>query len=91
MCMCVYMLFSCSVMSDSLQPPWTIAYKGPLPVGFSRQEYWSWLPFSSPGNLPNAGIEPTTSALAGDSLSLSHLESPRTCMLLLLLSHFSRV
>ena len=38
--------------------PWTIALQAPLPMGFSRQEYWSGLPFSSPGDLPNPGIEP---------------------------------
>ena len=38
--------------------PWTVAYKAPLYMGFSRQEYWSGLPFPSPGDLPNPGIEP---------------------------------
>ena len=37
--------------------PWTIAYQTPLSMGFSRQEYWSGLPFPSPGNLPDLGIE----------------------------------
>ena len=37
--------------------PWTVAYQAPLSVGFSRQEYWSRLPFPSPGDLPNPGIE----------------------------------
>ena len=37
-------------------------------MGFSRQEYWSGLPFSSPGNLPNSGIEPRSPALQADSL-----------------------
>ena len=48
--------------------PWTVAYQVPLSVGFSRQEYWSGLPFPSPGDLPNPGIEPSSlvsSALAG--------------------------
>ena len=36
--------------------PWNVAYQVPLSMGFSRQEYWSGLPFPSPGNLPNAGI-----------------------------------
>ena len=43
---------------------------------FSRQEYWSGLPFSSPGGLPNPGIEPGSPALQADSLPLSHQESP---------------
>ena len=59
--------------------PWTIAYQAPLSMGFSRQEYWSGLPFSSPGDLPNPGIEspsPESPAMSGDSLPLSHLGSP---------------
>ena len=38
--------------------PWTVAYQAPLSVGFSRQEYWSGLPFPSPGDLPDTGIKP---------------------------------
>ena len=38
--------------------PWMVAYKAPQSMGFSRQEYWSGLPFPSPGDLPNPGIEP---------------------------------
>ena len=45
--------------------PWTIAHQVPLSMGFSRQEYWSQLPFLSPGYLPNPGIEPMSPALAG--------------------------
>ena len=48
-------------------------------MGFSRQEYWSWLPFPSPGNLPDSGIEPPSPGLLhwqADSLPLSHLRSP---------------
>ena len=45
-------------------PP-TVACQTPLSMIFSRQEYWSGLPFPSPGDLPDAGIEPTSSALAG--------------------------
>ena len=37
---------------------WTVAYQAPPSVGFSRQEYWSGLPFPAPGDLPNPGIEP---------------------------------
>ena len=43
--------------------PWTVAYQALLSMGFSRQEYWSGLPFPSPGDLPNPGIEPGSSAL----------------------------
>jgi len=45
---------------------------------FSRQEYWSALPFASPGDLPNLGIEPESTALAADSLPLTHQGSPFT-------------
>ena len=43
--------------------PWTVAYQAPLSMGFSRQEYWSGLPFPSPGDLPDPGIEPWSPAL----------------------------
>ena len=48
--------------------PWTEAYQAPLSVGFSRQEYWSVLPFPSTGDLPNLGIEPRSSTLQADTL-----------------------
>ena len=38
--------------------PWTVVWQAPLSMGFSRQEYWSWLPRPSPGDLPDPGIEP---------------------------------
>ena len=44
---------------------WTVAYQAPPSMGFSRQEYWSGLPFPPPGDLPNSGIKPTSPALAG--------------------------
>ena len=47
---------------------WTVAYQAPPSVGFSRQEYWSGLPFPSPGDLPNPGIEPGSPALQADAL-----------------------
>ena len=40
------------------ETPWTVAHQGPPPVGFSRQQYWRGLPFPSPGDLPDPGIEP---------------------------------
>ena len=49
--------------------PWTIAYQASLSMGFSRQEYWSGLPFPSPGDLPNPGIEPGSPALEADALT----------------------
>ena len=48
--------------------PWTVAYQAPLSTGFSRQEYWSGLPFPSPGYLPNPGIKPRSPALQADAL-----------------------
>ena len=45
--------------------PWTIAHQPPLCMGFSRQEYWSGLPFPPPGDLPNPVIESRSSALQG--------------------------
>ena len=56
----VELLFSCSVVSDSL---WS---RGSLSMGFPRQEYWSLLPFPSPGDLPDPGIKPIPPALAGE-------------------------
>ena len=56
----------CSVMSGSVTP-WTVALQAPLSTEFSRQEYWSELPFSPPGDLPDPGTEPSF-ALQADSL-----------------------
>ena len=47
--------------------PWTVAHQAPLSMGFSRQDYWSGLPFPSPGDLPDAGIEPGSPTLQADS------------------------
>ena len=48
--------------------PWTIAHQAPLSMGFARQEYWSELPFPSPGDLPDPGIKPRSPALQSNSL-----------------------
>ena len=48
---------------------WIVAHQAPLSMGFSRQEYWSGLPFPSPGNLPNPGIESRSSVLQADALT----------------------
>ena len=53
--------------------PWTVARQASLSMGFSRQEYWGGLPFPSPGDLPDSGIEPESSALARRCFPLSHL------------------
>ena len=60
MCVCVGL----SVVSNSLWPRVAfVAHQAPLSLGFSREEYWGGLPFPSPGDLPNPGIEPMSSAL----------------------------
>ena len=48
---------------------WTVAYQASPSMGFSRQEYWSGLPFPSPGDLPDPGIEPRFPALEADALT----------------------
>ena len=69
-------LQSCLILCD----PWTVARQAPRSVGFSRQEYWSGLPFPSPADLPDPGIKPMSPvapAWQADSLALSFLGSPR--------------
>ena len=61
---------SCSVMSD-FATPWTVAGQAPLSMGFSRQEYWSGLPFPLPGNLPRDRTPVMSPALAGEFFSTS--------------------
>ena len=64
----------CSVISDALLSPWTGTHQAPKSMGFSRQGYWSGLPFSYPGDIPNPGIEPTSlmsPALAGGFFTTS--------------------
>ena len=61
-------MLSCSVMSDSLQPHGLQPARLLCPWGFSRKEYWSGLPFPSPGDLPNPGIKPRSPTLQADSL-----------------------
>ena len=58
---------SFSVISNSAIP-WTIARQAPLPMEFFRQVYWSGLPFPSPGDLPNPGVEAGSLALPVDAL-----------------------
>ena len=53
---CVYVLSHVRLFVT----PWTAALKAPLSVGFPRQEYWHRLPFPSPGDLPDPGMEPTS-------------------------------
>ena len=56
--------------------PWTVAHQAPLSMEFSRQEFWSGLPFPSPGDLPYPGTEPMSPALQADSLSSEPPEKP---------------
>ena len=49
--------------------PWTVAHQAPLSMGFSRQEYWTGLPYPSPGSLPNPGTELRSSAWYADALT----------------------
>ena len=72
-------VYACSVMSNSLQPM-DCSPLSPLSMDFSRQEYWSVLPFPSAGDLPGPGIKPRSPvslALAGGFFKpLSHLGNP---------------
>ena len=69
-------VLSCSVTSSSLQP-WTVVHRVPLSMEFSRQEYWSGLPFPSPRDLPNPGIKPRSPTLQRDSLPSEPSEKSR--------------
>ena len=51
-------------LCPTLVTPWTVACQAPLSMEFPRQEYWSGLPFPSPGHLPSPGVEPKSPALA---------------------------
>ena len=55
-------------LCPTLVIPWTVACQAPLSMEFFRQEYWSWLPFPSPGALPDTEMEPSSPALQADSL-----------------------
>ena len=58
--------------------PWTVAHQAPPSMEFSRQAYWSGLPFPSPGDLPDPGIEPGFPALRADTLPYEPAGNPRT-------------
>ena len=66
------MLYKVKVKSFSrvrlFATPWTVAHQAPPSMGFSRQEYWSGLTFSSPGDLPDPGMEPRSPTLQTDTL-----------------------
>ena len=64
-------MHTCSVVTNSLR-----SHQAPLSMGFPRQEYWSGLPFPSPGDLPDPGIEPLSLALAGGFFTTEPPEKP---------------
>ena len=57
---------------------WIVAHQAPLSMGFSRQEYWSGLPFPSPGDLPDPGIEPGSPTLQADPLTFELPGKPQS-------------
>ena len=66
--MYIYMYVKLLCRVQLFVTPWTVAHQAPPSMEFSRQEYWGGLPFPSPGDLPNPGIEPGSPALQVDSL-----------------------
>ena len=77
--LCV-LLCSCLVMPDSFTTPWTVAHQAPLSTWFPRQEYWSGLPFPSPGALPDSRTEPASPALAGGLFTSEPPGKPRVVL-----------
>ena len=67
-------------LCPTLATPWTVAHQVPLSMGFSRQEYWSGLPFPSPGDLSDPGIKPMSPALQADSLPTELGETKVYCL-----------
>ena len=93
-CVCV---LTCSVVSDSLWPLWTIAHQAPLSKGFSQQVHWSGLPFSPLRDLPDPGIEPTSPALHVDSPPgklchsfITHYCGPLPCVMVKIKKKYKR-
>ena len=73
-CVCVLRAVAQSCLTVS---PWTVARQTPLSMGFSRQEYWSGLPYPSPGDLPDPGIKPVSPAALGLAGRFFTAEPPR--------------
>ena len=72
-----------SVMSDYFEMTWAVALQAPFSMGFSKQEYWSGLPFPSPGDLPNPRIESGSPTLQADSVPcFYHLSNILPCQVL---------
>jgi len=83
-CVCVKLLSHVQLFAT----PWTVARQDPLSMGFSRQEYWSGLPFPSPWDLPNPGIEPGSPALQAGFFTTSATWQARAINKSLLVIHF---
>ena len=62
--------------------PWPVAHQAPVSMRFSRQEYWSGLPFPSPGDLPNPRIKPRSPALQADALTSEPLQKDKQITIL---------
>ena len=80
LCMCACCCFSCVHLFATL---WAVAYWGPLSMGFSRQEYWSGLPWLPPEDLPNPGMQPRSlmpPALAGGFFTTSATWKAHQCL-----------
>ena len=67
--------------------PWTVAFQAPLSLGFLKQEYWIGFLFSSPGDIPNPGIQPTSSALTGGFSTTEPPEKQQKYSKHILISH----
>ena len=66
---------------------WTVTHQAPLSMRFPRQEYWCELPFPSPGNLPDPGIEPVSPALTGGFFTTEPPGKPLALSMSQLMSH----
>ena len=75
-------------LCPTLATPWTIACQAPLSMAFSRQEYWSELPYPPPGISPIPRMSPAAPALQADSLPLNHKRSPKRKYKVLLNNYF---
>ena len=67
----------CTKSCPTLATPWTVACQAPLSMGFSRQEYWSGLPFPSPRNLTDPGIKPRSPAMQAEALTSEPPGNPK--------------
>ena len=79
LCACVHTSVCAQLLSRVwLCDPWSVACQGPLSIGVSRQEYWNGLPFPSPGDLPDPGIEP--GSLTSPALASRFFTTSATCI-----------